>query len=355
MVSTENNLHLHNRPDARCPRCGYELRGALETWKHVCPINGVCTECGLEFEWGEFLCSRRAVPRWCMEYARGWGGITLASIKTVLVMLWPQKFWRDLKMVHEPRWQRFSALALLVLLLLYLAFALSIGYQTYQEYQSLKQKSISNNNSTSIAPFHPVVYGLYATINPFSDYQFTYTWTVGPNTKAKPTRSPRQAARRYAKSLRPSRFWREVRMQIRNNQFIPFRGRMRMSVVIVQGLMLVALCPLAFVALPQSLRKAKVRWQHLVRIALYSWPIIVPSLGLYIRYGNGGWNFYSGIPQWLVPCSLIFMLTGLILWWSLAAKHYLKLPHAWGVGVSMVVLAYAGGLFIVSLIDFVMI
>ena len=128
-----------------------------------------------------------------------------------------------------------------------------------------------------------------------------------------------------------------------------------MSVVIVQGLMLFALCPLAFMALPQSLRKAKVRWQHLVRIALYSWPIIVPPLGLYIRNWNGGWNFPWWLPQWLIPCSLIYVLTGLILWWSLAAKYYLKLPHAWGVGISMVVLAYAGGLFIVSLIDFVLI
>ena len=52
---------------------------------------------------------------------------------------------------------------------------------------------------------------------------------------------------------------------------------------------------------------------------------------------------------WLVSFGLF------VTWWSLAAKHYLKLPHAWGVGVSMVVLAYAGGLFLVSVIDFMMI
>ena len=314
-----------NHQDARCPRCGYDLRGKLETWKCDCPIDGVCNECGLEFEWGELLCLRRAVPRWNVEYARGWG-IVSASIKTMLVMLRPSKFWRDLKMVHEPRWRRFSALALPMLLLLYLSFALSVGHVTYKN-------SLNLNQNSFIAPILPVVYGLYATINPYSE---------------------RGTARYIATNLHPSLFWQEVRIQIGNNQFTPFRGRMRMSVVIVQGMILVVFCPLAFMALPQSLRKAKVRWRHLVRIALYSAFIILPPLGLYIRNGNGGWNFHWWLPQWFVPCSLIYLLTGLILWWSLAAKHYLKLPHAWGVGSSMVVLAYLGGMFLVSVIDFVM-
>lgn len=334
--------------DTSCPRCGYDLRGTIETWKHECPINGVCTECGLEFEWGELLCNRRNMPRWCVEYSQGWG-IPIAAIKTLLVMLWPRKFWRDLKMVHKPRWRRLLALALPVLLLLYLAFALSVGHLTYKQFKKLNQDYIST-------PFHPEAYGLYATINPFSEYQLTYTRTTVLTSMTQTTISPRGYANWIAKSQRPSLFWQEVYMQIRNNSFTPFRGRrMRMSVVIVQGLMLVALCPLAFMALSQSLRKAKVRWQHLVRIALYSWPIIVPPLGLYMRNWNGGWNFPWWLPQWLIPCSLIYVLTGMILWWSLAAKHYLKLPHAWGVGISMVVLAYAGGLFLVSLIDFVMI
>ena len=336
------------QPNARCPRCGYDLRGTIETWKHECPINGICTECGLEFEWGELLCNRRNMPRWCVEYGRWWS-IPITAVKTVLVLFFrPRKFWHDLKMVHKPRAGRILALALPVLLLLYLAFALSVGHRTYKQFKKLNQDYIST-------PFHPEAYGIYAIINPFSNYQFTYTRTTVLTTLTQTTTSPRRYANWIAKNLRPSLFWKEVSQQIRNPQFTPFRGRMRMSVVIVQGLMLVALCPLAFMVLPQSLRKAKVRWQHLARVALYSSLIIVPPLGLYMRNGNGGWNFHWWLPQWLVPCSLIYMLTGLIIWWSLAAKHYLKLPHAWGVGVSMVVLAYAGGLLIVSLIDFVMI
>lgn len=158
--------------------------------------------------------------------------------------------------------------------------------------------------------------------------------------------------------LRTSLFWGDVRRQIRGNQFAPFQASMRMSVVIVQGLMLVALCPLAFMALPQSLRQAKVRWRHLLRIALYSSLIIVLPLGLYCHHQIYGWRAYNFFGRqfwaWFVVGSLIYILLGLILWWSLAAKHYLKLPHAWGVGASMVVLAYLGGMFLVSAIDFLM-
>ncbi len=129
-----------------------------------------------------------------------------------------------------------------------------------------------------------------------------------------------------------------------------------MSVVIVQGMILVVLCPLAFMALPQSLRKAKVRWQHLVRITMYSSLIIVPPLELYIRFQTHGWRpfpfFGWQFWRWSGEGSLIYILAGMIIWWSLAAKHYLKLPHAWGVGASMVVLAYLGGMFLVSFIDF---
>ena len=61
LVPQENLTEIVTK--AACPRCGYDLRGALETWKRKCPINGVCTECGLKFEWGELLCERRNVPR----------------------------------------------------------------------------------------------------------------------------------------------------------------------------------------------------------------------------------------------------------------------------------------------------
>jgi len=59
-----------NVDDARCPRCGYDLRGAVATWNDTCPMSGTCTECGLFFEWAELFSAVFAMPPWCVEAAQ---------------------------------------------------------------------------------------------------------------------------------------------------------------------------------------------------------------------------------------------------------------------------------------------
>ncbi|MFB3103994.1 MAG: hypothetical protein ACE1ZA_03615, partial [Pseudomonadales bacterium] len=52
---------------ARCPRCGYDLRGAIGTWADQCPLHGTCAECGLQFVWAEVLHPEKFEPQWCVE------------------------------------------------------------------------------------------------------------------------------------------------------------------------------------------------------------------------------------------------------------------------------------------------
>lgn len=85
----------------RCPRCGYDLSGALAgaglrrpDRSHPC-TPGRCSECGLDFEWAEVLDpSRRDVP-WLYDHApRGrlrprWVRAGRTLLRTVL----PWRFW----------------------------------------------------------------------------------------------------------------------------------------------------------------------------------------------------------------------------------------------------------------------
>ncbi len=41
-----------------CPTCGYDLRGTMGDWSRACPLRGVCSECGLQFEWAEMIGER---------------------------------------------------------------------------------------------------------------------------------------------------------------------------------------------------------------------------------------------------------------------------------------------------------
>jgi hypothetical protein len=84
-----------------CPRCGYDQSGAVASWEVVCPVRGVCSECGLDFEWGDMLDPRRIGPRWSYEHG-GWSAgrrWVLTSARAVA----PGALWRELEVAHEIR------------------------------------------------------------------------------------------------------------------------------------------------------------------------------------------------------------------------------------------------------------
>jgi len=344
LTSVENNLQLNNRPDTRCPRCGYDLRGTMETWKHECPLCGVCTECGLAFEWGELLCNRRNMPRWCVEYSRGWG-VCFTVLKTLLVLFFrPWKFWRDLKMVHEPQWKRIVLLVVASVLFLYPLFAGSVGWRVYTN-----SINVRNFSGKAAIKKPPLVAGCRALLFPFSEQSNRVTW---------------QARWRQLDFTVPSSVSRSIEIPFSRQSLKLLRSSARfydlspyefLHLLTMHFMIVAALSSLSFITLPFSIRKAHVRWCHLIRIQFYSLSLLFVPLAAYIFSALTPYR-----PLLLVRTTFAYFVWAVsfglfVTWWSLAAKHYLKLPHAWGVGISMVVLAYAGGLFLVSLIDFVMI
>jgi hypothetical protein len=53
-----------------CPRCGYDQTGIVASWEDSCPLDGICSECGLEFAWKSVLSPKIVVPRWYVETER---------------------------------------------------------------------------------------------------------------------------------------------------------------------------------------------------------------------------------------------------------------------------------------------
>ena len=347
-MSVVMSVETRNHQDARCPRCGYDLHGVIESWKRECPIYGICSECGLEFEWGEFLSPQRAPERWCVEYVRWWK-IAGSSFKTLLLIMFrPAKFWRELQMIYAPRWIRIPVIILPAAVILYLILSISVGAHVHNAY---KRASAAG----PITGYPPIIVSLYAAVNPFSKYYIIYTTTTSTGagrTSATSQGTPRPRSILYNK-LNDFRFivkdsLRAVRY---GGFFVPFRQGQD-SVVFAHVLLMAGLCPLAFFALPRSLRAAKVRRAHILRIWGYSAGILVWPAALMVFSPIGPdilWQWWKESREFVIYGA---GAGGLIIWWSLASKHYLKLPHAWGVGASMVVLAYLGGMFLVSFIDF---
>jgi len=95
------------RVRALCPRCGYDLSGVVESWTESCPLEGVCSECGLGVVWGRVL-RAGSCPHWSCEHV-----VVLTAwrvFKTGLRALLPWKLWRKLTLENDVVPQRLRAM-----------------------------------------------------------------------------------------------------------------------------------------------------------------------------------------------------------------------------------------------------
>jgi hypothetical protein len=85
-------------PAPACPRCAYDLSGTVATWHDSCPLTGLCSECGLDFDWADVHDPDRNRVRGLFEHARGpWQAARWLEL-TWLLTLWPPRFWRKVRL-----------------------------------------------------------------------------------------------------------------------------------------------------------------------------------------------------------------------------------------------------------------
>ena len=99
-------------PEARdqldCPLCGYSLRG-LSTSYLTADADTRCPECGYPFSWEQVLRSRQHRHAYLFEHQRGLRGF----VATLLAGLRPRRFWSSLNAGHQIRPARLVLFALL--------------------------------------------------------------------------------------------------------------------------------------------------------------------------------------------------------------------------------------------------
>jgi hypothetical protein len=146
----------------------------------------------------------------------------------------------------------------------------------------------------------------------------------------------------------PEAGWHVVRFGL-NESMWGFSDRRAVPARAFVGCVSLMAAPLGFVLLPISRRLARVRWRHLIRIALYSFMIFLIPLGAdcYIQM-TGEFGRALVIMPWFI--TIASALAGL-LWWSAATRNYLRIPHAWAVGVYVLVFGYVLQNLILQAID----
>lgn len=313
-VSTDISSHLTKR--ARCPRCGYSLRGAVESWHESCPLNGVCSECGFAYLWAEMLNDKLYRPRWTIEFVLHRKFISLALLTTAICSFVPWFFWSKLRMSHEMQWKRLGVYLLILFTIIWLTYATANTVIVGRAWIEVDQ----NPQITRLS--RPLEYaGLYAFVLPSSRKPvFTYTFTHIIQGV------PSSSTIAYSSPKWLKRVWR-------------WNG----DVTFFMCFFIVAL-PATFMLLPVSRRRARVRWRHISRVFAYSllFPALV-SLGIIVgafrAYRSEAGYSYRPLPVYVdYPRYLCLLAIGMLaLWWWVAIRRYLHMDEPRKVALSVIV------------------
>lgn len=395
VADTALTLHQveHTAREACCPRCGYDQRGAMSQWTQSCPLNGRCAECGLDFWWSELLQPEKYEPQWCVEFApRGPVRFIKSCFKTAARTLWPWSFWKRQNMAFDVRWRR---LALFVLFLVLLPVPIYVIQQTViairvrnivtaslQQWPQMmagsvrrQQAWITQVKTMELESEEDSVLGI-TTEQDRQDaldaanaqlvklqQQTSGTWTVdqplwravceamfmpfspisyGSIKSGSTVAMPYPAPNQLYLAVGPNALG-----TIRRNDFFTF-----VTVMAIGMFGLTLLMPIEFALLPISRKRAKVRWQHVWRVAVYS---ITPTACVAYL----GMILFAAIVTF--PQQLNALHTGLylvafvppfllVLWWAVAIKRYLRMPNGWLIAPVFAVLAILLTVFSVGVI-----
>lgn len=286
-----------------CPRCAYELSGETSRWSDSCPLRGRCPECGLEFEWAAVLTESRRRLDGLVEHSKGVGQFFAWSWRTWRLTLKPWRFWSVVELHHDVRVPRLLLWLALVLPVMHL-----INAKTTLAWYQFGSVLPSAPGWHLVNPFlHPVV----AISGDWADTPYVF-WMIGS--------WPRTA------------WW---------------------------LLLFAPLWPVALLVMPISLRRARVRWAHVARAAVYS--VSVPALYFVIQLGANlativryeigprirpamwHWDLdMIGYVRELLEQGLIVLgIPWLAAWWYFTLTRGWKLRHGWAVWLALVVLIAA--------------
>lgn len=314
-----------------CPRCDYDLTGQIQSWKEECPLEGRCPECGLRLAWARlFLVA--PPPAWSVEHAPpGLPTLIPAALRSATVALQPWALWRSLTLSMPVVPRRLAGMlgvwagAMYLFAVAAMMAAVCLEVSADRAYRAAL--AASSPRGAVLLP------------------------SLG-----------------YADSCLVTLFnepWRWLAPHLSLSLYFPALGgwgRIPAAPVVMIGLLVLAM-PATLATLPGSLRRAKVRGRHLLRLSAY-WLVWLPVLTMIPALGEsahrqahywswtfrspgaaggappGGWrrslaaalDWYGRHDDAMAVCSLAGIL---LIFWGVAAKRYLHLPHAWPVALSL--------------------
>lgn len=324
-----------------CPRCGYDQSGIIGTWTDACPLDGRCSECGLDFRWTDVINAHRLRLSGFVEHDRGGRlGLPLvgASIRTLSWTVLPWRFWNRVKMHHAIRPGRW---VLWVLLLMFGIHAVNVAARTAATMVHTRGKPMVGYQQVGgkllpvTIPARPVT----ATETAGVAMEFMFTPIAGfTNVWSANTMSGRV-------TLHPLSAW--------NVAWWPDSSTRSLAPIL--GAM--ATFPILMMLLPHTRKEAKVRMGHVARGAVYSLSalilieMVLVAEAMAIAFEKTP-RFFAPTPGaslfdydmlakgdriGLFAALVYFGLLWLPLWWLLALQMGYRIRNGWMVwGIVMI-------------------
>lgn len=310
-------------PTPICPRCDYDLSGEVATWHDHCPLSSRCPECGLDVRWTAVY-RIEAPPRWSIEHAEPqphWRRLTL--LKPVLLSacaaFLPRFLWRRLTLGMRVVPHR---LALMLAVWLIAGYLLTVAVMLGTQYLAhiLDHEAYLVQISASRYPIASVQYPSFWTHRDALGVLFPFFRLPGS------TGVPPQPA--------------------------------------LLSILFAFTVPFALVLLPFSLRRAKVRPRHLLRLTAYWLIWLVPAaafaawtdalyrmlypLDVFVTHKTPALLKGLTVPARRVielvsnhsnALAALLLFLGVTWFWRQAARHYLRLPRPTLVSLGLVTLS----------------
>ena len=359
-----------------CPRCGQPQRGVIHAEAESWPLHSDCSECGLAIDWAEYFRSQFDLPRGWFEHSSRLR-LPLAAVMTMFVSLvgWP--LWSRLRMAHPIRTRRLVALCILTFVVLPLAGVVSLSIQTAQHMYYSGGAGYAFAGKSALGPNAPSFVFLVHTSNGDQVHAGTlakpspWQWMAGfsvlisdplntgaitINGTATVSATPQPYLRESIIELNPGAVIAvDGSGQIPTEWSVPsyttswngsprelwssFLGGCRYGIVV--GLIVLSTSVATFIVLPIARRRAKVRWAHIGRAAVYALlgPFLVTTV---VATSMGAMPLTQASSLHLLgvrPTVIAVIFIATLLWWRLAVGQYLRMERPWAVSASIAAIA----------------
>jgi hypothetical protein len=275
---------------ARCPRCDYDLSGTVETWKGAPPPQpwGQCSECGTHVVWGKVL-NQPTAPWWFVERDDSYS--PRRYVCTALMLFRPVAFWKAVELGHRVRLRHAVLLAVVAMTLVPVSRTALMEVYSRTGWPGTLMVTVTGT-----------------------------TWT---------TFGPR---------------WFHDRLPLTFNPAL-------VLAILSLGLIIPWSIPLLSIIISESLKKAKVRLRHLLRVAIYHSTVMPLILIAVTALGAGMAAIGQAIWKGAWPAPMLDAYTGILafvwflyplhtfLWWWAAYRFYMHLQRAFIGALLMVVCA----------------